>query len=153
VKPILLTAALTIPLLSSAVGQARADNTGKDGAAEREVKQVHKERLEALVKADISTLDKIVGDDLIYVSPVGRVQTKAEIVSDLKSGALKVSSIEQGVPNVRVYGQTAVVNYLTTSKFVDNGREYNNQIRSTSVYVKRGGRWQLVSQQMTRVAE
>ncbi|HJZ69046.1 MAG TPA: nuclear transport factor 2 family protein [Blastocatellia bacterium] len=152
-KRTLLVATLTITALSIAHGQMKADKASNNGAAEQEVKQTHKERLQALVNADISKLDKIVGDDLIYISPVGKVQTKAEIVSDLKSGALKVSSIEQGDPNVRIFGNTAVVTYLTTSKFVDNGREYNNQIRSTSVYVKRSGHWQLVSQQMTRVTE
>ena len=152
-KRVLLIAMLTITVLSIALGQLKTDKSNKNSAAEQEVKQTHKERLQALINADISKLDKIVGDDLIYISPVGKVQTKAEIVSDLKSGALKVSSIEQGDPNVRIYGNTAVVTYLTTSKFVDNGREYNNQIRSTSVYVKRDGHWQLVSQQMTRVTE
>src|SRR5262249_11353085 len=150
-KRILPIATLAITALSLALGQTNADKA-KDSAAEQEVKQTHKERLQALVDGDITKLDKIVGNDLIYISPVGKVQTKAEIVSDLKSGALKVSSIEQGDPNVRIFGQTAVVTYLTTSKFVDNGREYNNQIRSTSVYVKRNGQWQLVSQQMTRLA-
>src|SRR5262245_48758554 len=143
---------LTIAVLSVALGQMKTDKTNKDSAAEQEVKQTHKERLQALVNADISKLDKIVGDDLIYISPIGKVQTKAEIVSDLKSGALRVSSIEQGEPGVRVYGDAAVVVYLTTSKFSDNGKEYNNEIRATSVYVRRDGRWQLVSQQLTRVA-
>ncbi|HVS82585.1 MAG TPA: nuclear transport factor 2 family protein [Pyrinomonadaceae bacterium] len=152
-KRILLIAALTVTVLSVALGQMKTHKANKNNAAEQEVKQVHKERLQALVNADISKLDKIVGDDLIYISPTGKVQTKAEIVSDVKSGALKVSSIEQGDANVRIYGNTAVVTYLATAKFVDNGREYNNQIRSTSVYVKRNGHWQLVSQQLTRVTQ
>src|SRR5215472_14669568 len=150
-KQVVLIVVLTAAALCVAPGQMKARN--ETSTAEQEVRQVHRSRLQALVSADLNKLDKIVGDDLIYISPVGKVQTKAEIVSDLKSGALKVSSIEQGDPNVRIYGNTAVVTYLTTSKFVDNGREYNNQIRSTSVYVKRNGHWQLVSQQMTRVAE
>ena len=153
-KRILVIAALTITVLSVALGQMRTDKANKTSAAEQEVKRVHKERLQALVTGDISKLDKIVGNDLVYISPVGKVQTKADIVSDLKSSSLKVASIiEQGDANVRVYGNTAVVNYLTSSKFVDNGKEYDNQIRSTSVYVKRDGHWQLVSQQMTRVAQ
>lgn len=152
-KRIFVIAALVITASSLALGQTTNKKSGKNNKAEQEVRKVHSERLKALATSNVSTLDQIVGDDLVYISPVGKVQTKAEIVNDLKSGALKVSSIEPGDMNVRVYGNTAVVTYLTVSKFMDNGREYNNQIRSTSVYVKRHGRWQLVSQQMTRVAQ
>lgn len=72
-------------------------------------RKTHSERLRALATSNVSTLDQIVGDDLVYISPAGKVQTKAEIVNDLKSGTLKVSSIEPGDMNVRVYGNTAVV--------------------------------------------
>ncbi len=133
------------------VGQTANKRQASYSKAEQEVRKVHDQRLRALAKSDVAALDRIVGEDLVYVSPVGKVQTKADIVADLKSGALKVSSIVQGDEKVRIYGNTAVVNYLTTSKFKDNGLVYDNQIRSTSVYVKRHGRWELVSQQMTRV--
>ena len=152
-KRIFVIAALAITASSLALGQTTNKKSGANNKAEQEVRKTHSERLKALATSNVSTLDQIVGDDLVYISPVGKVQTKAEIVNDLKSGALKVSSIEPGDMNVRVYGNTAVVTYLTVSKFMDNGREYNNQIRSTSVYVKRHRRWQLVSQQMTRVAQ
>lgn len=152
-KRIFVIAALAITASSVALGQTTNKTSDANHEAEQEVRKTHSERLKALATSNVSTLDRIVGEDLVYISPVGKVQTKAEIVNDLKSGALKVSSIEPGDTNVRVYGNTAVVTYLTVSKFVDNGKEYNNQIRSTSVYVKRDGRWQLVSQQMTRVVQ
>ncbi len=122
--------------------------------AEQEVSKVHSERLQALVQGDLAKLDQIVGDDLVYISPTGQVQTKAEVVADRKSGALKVSAIEAEDVQVRVYGETAVVTYRTINKgFLDNGKDFSGQIRATSVYVKRDGRWQLVSQQMTRIAQ
>ena len=151
-KRLLVIAVFIVTAFSIALSQTTNKKSDPYSKAEQEVRKVHSERLRALAKSDVATLDQIVGNDLVYISPVGKVQTKAEIVTDLKSGVLKVSSIEQGDENVRVYGNTAVVTYLTTSKFVDNGKDYNNRIRSTSVYVKRHGRWQLVSQQMTRVA-
>jgi len=150
-KRIFIIAMLLIAESSFVFGQPAIRNTAINSKAEQEVRKVQSDRLKALAMSDISKLDQIVGNDLIYISPVGKVQTKADIVTDLKSGALKVSSIEPVEMTVRIYGNTAVVNYMTVSKFIDNGKDYNNQIRSTSVYVKRQGRWQLVSQQMTRV--
>ena len=144
---VVLAAAVSRPV----PGQSASAGGESQRLAEQEVKKVHDHRLRALASGDVAALDRIVGEDLIYVSPTGKLQGKGSIVTDLKSGALKVSSVAQGDEKVRVFGETAVVNYVTSSRFVDNGNDYDTQIRCTSVYVKRQGRWQLVSQQMTRV--
>ena len=152
-KEFLAVAFCALSVSHPLAGQTANNGQESHSKAEQEVKKVHDQRLRALAHSDVASLDTIVGEDLVYVSPVGKVQAKADIVADLKSGALKVSSIAQGDEKVRVYGDVAVVNYTTTSKFMDNGKAYDNQIRSTSVYLKRHGRWELVSQQMTRVAQ
>ncbi len=103
---------LAVGVSSLVLGQA----TGQD-----EVRDAHNKRLQALVHGDISALDQLVGEDVIYTSPTGRVQKKADIVSDLRSGALKVESIESDDVELRVYGDTAVVTYGSTTKFQDRG--------------------------------
>jgi len=123
------------------------------GKAEEEVLKVHNERLQALVQGDISKLDQLVADDVIYTSPTGKVQNKAEIVADLRSGALKVEFIGSVDAMVRIYGDTAVVTYGSTTKFRDKGQDISGPLRATAVYVKRQGHWQLVAQQLTRIVQ
>jgi len=142
---------LLVAVSPTASGQKKKNEIYTDRRAEQEVRTAHSERLQALINRDLGTLEKLLADDLIYISPTGRAQTKAEILSDLKSGALKVSSIEPSDMMVRLYGKAAVITYITKSSFFDSGGNHNDQIRSTNVYVKVQGRWQLVSQQMTRI--
>ena len=148
----LFAVALAIGAAALALGQTHAAAASENqSASQQAVLAAHNERLRALVSGDVAALDRIVGDDLISTSPTGKVQTKAQIVSDLKSGALKVSTADTYDVKVRVYGDAAVVTYRSAVNFVDNGQQITGGLRCTSVYIKRGDRWQLVSQQLTRI--
>lgn len=148
-----IIAVFLLGTISIGFGQSAEMNTSVMSKSEQEVRKVQSDRLNALANGDISKLDQILGNDFISISPQGKVQTKADVVKDLKSGALKVSLIEPIEMNVRVYENTAVINYLTVTKYVDNGKNFDTQIRATSVYVKRDDRWQLISQHMSRVVQ
>lgn len=148
----LFAVALAIGAAALALGQTHAAAAAENqSASERAVLAVHNERLRALVSADVAALDRIVGDDIIYTSPTGNVQTKAQIVSDLKSGALKVSTADPDDVKVCVYGDAAVVTYRSATSFSDHGQQITGGLRCTSVYVKRGVGWQLVAAQLTRI--
>ena len=49
---------------------------------------------EALLKNDIETLDKLWGEDLIFIDSRGRVQTKPQRMADIRSGANTFKAIE-----------------------------------------------------------
>ena len=152
-KSKLIIAIFLLGTISIVLGQNAEKNTSAMSKSEQEVRKVQSDRLNALATGDISKLDQILGNDFISISPQGKLQTKADVVKDLKSGALKVSLIEPIELTVRVYENTAVINYLTSTKYVDNGKNFDTQIRATSVYVKRDDRWQLISQHMSRVVQ
>jgi hypothetical protein len=111
---------------------------------------VEEKRREALLQSDTATLDQIFADDYIVTNQFGQLQTKAQMISDLKSGALKFESIVEDDVITRVYGDAAVVTGRATSKHV--GRD-TTQVRFTRVYVKRQGRWQAVAYQVTRIGQ
>lgn len=133
--------------------QAQANKAATNSPIEQEVLAAHSERLRALVSGDVATLDRLLSDDLTYTSVAGRVQSKADIIADAKSGALRVATADADDVKVRVYGgTTAVVTYRSAASFVDRGQTIAGSLRATSVYVKRDGRWQLVAQQLNRIA-
>jgi hypothetical protein len=84
------------------------------------------------------------------VNQFGQVQTKAQMMADLKSGADKFESIVEDDASIRAYGDAAVLSGRLTSKH--EGRE-SSQLRFTRFYVKRQGRWQAVAFQVTRITE
>ena len=50
-----------------------------------------------------------------------------------------------------MFGVTAVVHGLSIEKSTTNGKDTSQQLRYTEVYAKRDGRWQCVTQYLTKV--
>jgi ketosteroid isomerase-like protein len=149
-KLILVIGLLTITATSIAVGQVKNTRAATSDKAEQEIRQVEDKRREALLRSNTTALDEIFADDYIVTNQFGQVQTKAQMISALKSGELKFESVVEDDVSVRVYGDAAVVTGRATSKH--EGRE-STQVRFTRVYVKRRGHWQAVTYQVTRIAQ
>jgi uncharacterized protein (TIGR02246 family) len=127
---------------------------GQGGNVEQSLKALTEEWRQASLKGDAATFDKQLADDHIGVNVLGVTRTKAQILENLKSGkgaqyeALDVSDIR-----VRVYGDTALVNYTANVKGHFGDTDISGQWRVVRVFVKRKGKWQSVSFQATRVAQ
>jgi ketosteroid isomerase-like protein len=122
------------------------------GKAEQQVMQADKERFAAMVKADIAALNRLLADDLTYTHSNALMQTKAEFIADLKSGAYDYVSV---VPSdsdykVRVDGTMAVINGVAAVNVIDHGKDLKIKIRYTNVHRHRAGQWQMVAWQATR---
>ena len=135
---------------STAIGQVKNTTAVTDGKAEQEIRLVEDKRREALLRGDTTTLAQIFADDYTVVNQFGQVQTKPQMMSALKSGALKFESVVEEDVSTRVYGDAAVLSGRSTSKH--EGRE-TTRLRFTRVYVKRQGHWQTVAYQVTRIAQ
>ena len=91
----------------------------------------------ALLQRDIPVLEKIWADDYVFVNASGEVLTKAQRLSNLKSGATSLDSINQEENiTVRVYQNSAAVTSCVTLKGQYSGKPVSGQYRSTLVWVK-----------------
>ena len=80
----------------------------------------------------------------------GKATTKAEDIAGFKSNT--VDSANLSGLDVRLQGETAVVTGLTHNKGKnDKGVAYDRKVRFTDVWVKRDGRWQVLSSHGTDV--
>ena len=57
----------------------------------------------------------------------------------------------EDIPNQK--GKTAIVTGRFKAEIIGEGKNYSFAERYTAVFVKRGGRWQLVAEQSTEIAE
>lgn len=105
----------------------------------------------AVVQQDIAFLERVWADDFTYGGVRGELRTKAEVLSDIKSGGLKFELLKFDDLHVRVYGSTAVVNGRATTKGQGPLGEISGQYRYTRVYVKRRGQWRLIAFQGTPI--
>jgi hypothetical protein len=150
-KRIIVVALVTIAAASIAAGQC--GRTGKMPRANPVVAAIQgleAERNRALVAGDVAAIGRIYADD--YTSVVASTsRTKADVLADLKSGALKLEASSNDETNVRVYGNTAVVTGKTTSKVSDKGVDTSGQSYFTRVWVNQMGHWRLVANHSSRV--
>ena len=105
----------------------------------------------ALMKRDVAGFAGIFADDATVTGPDGAVLTKAQLLADVKSGALTIQSTEISDLKVRVFGETAVASYATTDKGKYKDRDISGRYRWTDVFVRRGGKWQIVAGQGTPI--
>jgi ketosteroid isomerase-like protein len=79
------------------------------------------------------------------------VETKQQYLDKIKAGAQVYASIQRESPKVQVYGNTGVVTGKTRMTGATKGVPFDNQLLMIHVWVKQGGKWQLVTHQTTRV--
>lgn len=103
----------------------------------------------ASAKGDIATLDRIMADGYISIEAVGKVETKAEGMGEIKSGNWVTEAEEPTQMKVRLYGNVAIVTGHLSVRDKRNGKPGHHEIVFTDVWVKKRGRWQVVNYQGT----
>lgn len=144
----LASACLAIALTVTAVAAA-PDTTAADAA----VRAADAARIKATTTNDFPALEAILADDLTYTHSSGVTDTKAQFLTALKTGRSRYTSITPQDVVVRVYGLAAVVTGRAAVSVVVDGKPSDIQLRFTSVYVQRDGRWQFAAWQSTRLTQ
>ena len=121
-------------------------------ADEKAVIETEKQRFAAQVSKNYAVLNQVLASDLVYTHSHGGTDTKASFIQSLRDGKTAYQDIDALEQNVRIYGNTAVVNGICMVKVASNGETINSRLRYTSVYVKTGGKWQMVAWQSLKVA-
>jgi ketosteroid isomerase-like protein len=120
---------------------------------QKELVKLEDEFARAVARNDADALDGILADDWIIVDPDGSMISKARFLGVIKSGVLVHESMESTDLRIRLYGNTAVVTGLTTTKGKFMGQDFASCERATDVFVKQTDRWQCVFTQLTRFAK
>ncbi len=120
-------------------------------SAEEEIKKLEKDRAAAAVKADTTMLEKYTADDYTFINRNGQLADRAQTMSRLKSGDIKLTANDVSDLRVRLYGNTAVVTGRSDVKGTMGGKDATGAVLFTRVYVKKDGRWQAVAFQQTPI--
>src|SRR6266478_7364984 len=108
----------------------------------------------AELRGDTAFLEDRLSDDFIGIGPLGFMLTKQEWLARHRSGDLKYESFSLDEVKVRVYNDDAAV---LTGRQVQNGAYRGNsiqaQFRTTLVFVRQQGQWQLASLQLSTIGQ
>ena len=124
----------------------------EDGGRTKELTARETEFNQALLRGDWKAVEQIEADDLIFTNVDGSVTHKSDDVSNLRSGDLKVDSIEMSDVIVQNLGNVAVVTGKLLERAHYRTTDLSGTYRFTDVWTRRLGRWQLVAGQETRVS-
>jgi CubicO group peptidase (beta-lactamase class C family) len=121
--------------------------------AEQEVRKLEREWLDAYEQHDVGAMNRILADDFT-LSHSGTVQTKADVLKMIglprPAGAPSFKFSTEDV-QARVNGDTVILSGRVVQKGERNGQPMMMQSRYEDTYMKRQGRWQVVSSKLTRL--
>ncbi|MDJ1481459.1 nuclear transport factor 2 family protein [Cytophagaceae bacterium YF14B1] len=118
---------------------------------EKEVRSLEMRRFEMMVHKDTKGLSEILGEDLVYIHANGVLEKKSQFLETLDKGKTLYQSIQSEEVGIRVIGDAAVINGVATVRVWTAGQTLDMHLRYTDVYVRRNGKWQLISWQSTRI--
>lgn len=94
---------------------------------------------------NIDILSSLLADDFVITIEDGGVFSKPGYISHSADSAVRVQVAELSDLKVRMHGDTAVVTGAYHEKGESNGKPYEYRDRLTDVWMKSGGKWQVVA--------
>lgn len=117
------------------------------GTAEREIVRLEAALRAAQLAADVTALDDLIADELLFTGPDGRLGTKAADLAAHASGAVRFRVHEPEELRVRAVGERVRVVALQARLTVEvNGAPVSGVYRYTRVWAREdGGSWRVVA--------
>jgi hypothetical protein len=140
-KIILAALALIVTLNGQLVAQA-----GTAGV-EKKILELEKQRIAAMVKKDISSLDALLADDMSYTHSGGTTDTKASFIKLIKERG-RYLGVDYSNTQVITSGANAVIVRGIAQIRLENTPAY--PVIFVDVWVLRDGTWKMVAWQATR---
>jgi len=127
--------------------------TAPDAAA---LTSLLKEFLDGASRNDAAMHDRFWAEDLIYTGSSGRRIGKADILRDQRSAPASKSgdaATAYSAEDIRIqqYGATAIVAFRLVGTTRREGKTETANYLNTGTFLKRNGKWQVVSWQATRM--
>lgn len=126
------------------------------GNIEQEILTQEENLTQATRQLDISALDRIYADDIIFISVTGETCGKASLMGEARQGITQresaaaqgkkiVASFDKEDIKVVTHGDTAITSYRFLIKVQGEGMDINRRYRTTNVWLKRENCWQVVA--------
>ena len=120
---------------------------------EQTIIDLDKKRMTAMAEKDIATLNELIADDLVYTHSSARLDTKQSLIGNMESGSTVYTSVVPSDVKAQDLGDTVVLTGSCRISVNAGGRPNSFGVRFTDVYARRGGRWQMVTWQSTRLPD
>jgi uncharacterized protein (TIGR02246 family) len=154
-----LRSSLAVASLVFVAGLGRADGRepakndnqrAKGSAVTSELEQLSERWYRAWVERDPATVERMMADDYVYVSPTGQAQSREAILRIIKSPRYRLNHFDRTNVVVRMLGDDAAVIRLRGRDDGEfEGKRFNEDHACLQVWSRARGQWQLVLEQCT----
>jgi ketosteroid isomerase-like protein len=135
----------TVPTTSTEGARKMAGNGQK-------IIELDRQRMTAMAAKDIAALNRLLADDLIYTHSSARLDTKKSLIGAMESGSTVYTAIEPSDVVAQDLGDAVVLTGVAAISVNSGGNPNSFRVRFTDVYANKGGQWQMVTWQSTRLA-
>ena len=140
---------LTIWILMAMQPTAQARSVAND---EKAVEALDIEYQVAVKQNDVATMDRILADDFVLVTGLGKTYAKTDLLEEARSKRTVYERQEDSARKVRVWGDTAVVTALLWAKGTEDGKAFDYKLWFSDTYVRTPAGWRYVlAQASTRL--
>lgn len=130
-------------LLITSFNLAASAQTKEEKAVASAVEAMRK----AMIDGDRTGLQAIAAEDLSYGHSSGKIQSKAEFVEGIASGASDFVTIDLTEQTIKVIGNTALVRHKLSAQTNDGGKPGSVNLGILLVWQKQKGQWKLIARQ------
>jgi hypothetical protein len=107
-------------------------------------------RFKAQMSGDGAAMNKLFGDDLVYIHSSTVVDTKKSFIESITSGNVKYRSMSRGESKVRTYGGVAIVSGSAKFEVTVKGENRTLDLLYHAIWARRPGGPQFISWQATK---
>ena len=104
----------------------------------------------AIVRKDEKAIADNMAEDFRQIDGHGNLETKKSFVAGIVDAKLTINPYTVEEFDVRLYGDTALLSGRTHMTGMYDGKAFESNYRYIDIYVRRAGRWKIVSVQVTR---
>lgn len=144
-------------LLTAGVAQSKPNKPGMPRSqrheSRQEILQLEDRWKDAVIQHNATAMESLLSDDYIGITSNGTLQSKQQVLANLKTGDLRFDTLDISDRKVRFYGQTAVVTSRAEVKGNGGDGNIDGNYRYTRVYVKDKSGWRIVSFEASRIRE
>ena len=138
-------------ILRAAPGVALSQEDCSGTLTAEETWRAEQARYAAQTSGDIAALERMIGEDLVYIHSSSNLDTKASFIESQRSGAVKYRSMKPLDIKVRTYGAVGIVSGRLDVDVTVRGQDNALQLLFHSVWARRAAGLQFVSWQATRL--
>ncbi len=126
------------------------------GTIEQEILAQQESLTQAMRKLDVSVLDRIYADDVMFTGVTGEVGGKVGLMTEVtRAISERESAAAQGkklamsfdVEDIKTvtHGDTVVTSHRFSQRIQGEGMDIHRRYRTTTVWLKRGDQWQIIA--------